>query len=210
MYKVYINDTPLYLCTAGDLAFLPAASPSVMVARYPGKAKYLLNYADLMEKSQRYDHVIVYSDDLPKLWEDFRSQYSYIPAAGGLVFNAKGQALLIYRRNSWDLPKGKVDEGESIADAAVREVMEETGLQNVERLQELGTTFHTYREKREKRVLKETFWFVMKTSDEALVPQQEEDIEQAIWTDLGSFLAGQHHMYRSIRQVLTNYLAEFH
>lgn len=207
MYKVYINDTPLYLCTTGELAHLPAPSPAVMVARYPGKPKYLLNYADLLEKSRRFDCIVVYDDDIAKLWADFLTLYTYIPAAGGLVVNTSGQALLIYRRNSWDLPKGKVDEGETMEEAAVREVKEETGLVDVQLQQSLGTTYHTYREKREKRILKETFWYVMRTSNDKLIPQAEEDIEQAVWVDLPAFLAEKRDMYRSIREVLTQYLA---
>ena len=51
-----------------------------------------------------------------------------IIAAGGLVFNDKNELLMIFRRGKWDLPKGKLDEGEDIEDCAVREVKEETGL----------------------------------------------------------------------------------
>ncbi|MBK8705620.1 MAG: NUDIX domain-containing protein [Saprospiraceae bacterium] len=194
------------MCTTVELAHLPAPSPAVMVARYPGKPKYLLNYADLLEKSRRFDCIIVYNDDVSKIWDDFLTLYTYIPAAGGLVFNTAGQILLIYRRNSWDLPKGKVDEGETMEEAAVREVKEETGLVDVQLQQSVGTTYHTYREKREKRILKETFWYVMKTSNDKLIPQAEEDIEQAVWADLPAFLAEKRDMYRSIREVLTNYL----
>jgi 8-oxo-dGTP pyrophosphatase MutT (NUDIX family) len=36
-----------------------------------------------------------------------------IVAAGGLVFNENKELLMIYRRSKWDLPKGKLDEGEN-------------------------------------------------------------------------------------------------
>ena len=62
----------------------------------------------------------------------FFSQYRTIKAAGGLVLNDKNEVLLIYRRNKWDLPKGKVDEEEKLRAAALREVGEETGLKNPE------------------------------------------------------------------------------
>ena len=54
-----------------------------------------------------------------------------IIAAGGLVLNEKNELLMIFRRGFWDLPKGKVDEGETLEQCAVREVKEETGLQNI-------------------------------------------------------------------------------
>ena len=48
--------------------------------------------------------------------------------AGGLVINKDSKVLFIYRKNKWDLPKGKLDEGENLEEAAIREVVEETGL----------------------------------------------------------------------------------
>src|SRR5215469_11706824 len=69
-----------------------------------------------------------------------------IIAAGGLVFNDKNELLMIFRRGKWDLPKGKLDEGESIEACAVREVQEETGL-NVELQSFIGLTYHEYFDK---------------------------------------------------------------
>ncbi len=52
-----------------------------------------------------------------------------ILAAGGVVFNDSGRVALIHRPayDDWCLPKGKLDKRESEMQAAVREVMEETG-----------------------------------------------------------------------------------
>ena len=51
-----------------------------------------------------------------------------ITAAGGKVINPKGEILFIFRNNKWDLPKGKAEDNESIADTAIREVKEEVGI----------------------------------------------------------------------------------
>jgi len=53
-----------------------------------------------------------------------------IHAAGGVV-SRHGEVLVIHRPkyDDWSFPKGKLDDGESWEDAAVREVEEETGLQ---------------------------------------------------------------------------------
>jgi 8-oxo-dGTP pyrophosphatase MutT (NUDIX family) len=107
-----------------------------------------------------------------------------IIAAGGLVFNDKNELLMIFRRGKWDLPKGKLDEDESIEACAVREVQEETGL-SVELQNFIGLTYHEYFDKYSQQdVRKETHWFKMHAPDvQQLVPQTEEDIEEIEWVD---------------------------
>lgn len=202
MYKIYINETPLLLFDAGKGAQLPTVSPQEMLIRYTGKAKFLLNYADMLEKTRRYDRVIIYAEDYEKLVEDFKGNYKILEAAGGLVYNETGEVLMIFRRDFWDLPKGKIDPGESKEQAAVREVEEETGLQNIQLGSQLTETYHTYRTKKGKRILKRTYWFRMDAPNQKLIPQAEEDIEQAIWQDLDTFLATSPVIYKSILEVL--------
>jgi 8-oxo-dGTP diphosphatase len=52
-----------------------------------------------------------------------------VRAAGGVVVR-DGRVAVVHRPkyDDWSLPKGKLDEGESFEDAALREVEEETGL----------------------------------------------------------------------------------
>ena len=109
-----------------------------------------------------------------------------IIAAGGLVQNSKGEILLIYRRGFWDLPKGKLDAGESIPDCAIREVQEETGLKSIELGPFICTTTHAYYDKwLSKEVEKHTHWYAMLSlANETLVPQTEEDIEKIEWVPM--------------------------
>src|ERR1700712_23652 len=83
-----------------------------------------------------------------------------IYAAGGLVINEKNEILFMFRRKVWDLPKGKVDPGESNEEAAIREVAEETGLRQIVLHEPLINTHHTYEEKG-KMIRKQTHWFRM-------------------------------------------------
>ena len=104
-------------------------------------------------------------------------------AGGGLVFNEKGELLMIFRRGKWDLPKGKLDNGETIEQCAIREVKEETGLIKVTIGEFIDVSFHDYFDTYlDEDVIKETHWFVMKAiGEQKLIPQVEEDITEIKW-----------------------------
>lgn len=104
-----------------------------------------------------------------------------IAAAGGIVENEEGKILLQYRRGKWDLPKGKLDEGETLEECAIREVEEETGLRSIQLGELVGITNHFYTE-RGGDINKETYWFAMKVgAPQKLTPQTEEDILELRW-----------------------------
>jgi 8-oxo-dGTP pyrophosphatase MutT (NUDIX family) len=112
-------------------------------------------------------------------------------AAGGLVENENGECLFIFNRGKWSLPKGHVEKEEEISDAAVREVIEETGLISVELLHSLDSTYHTFFDERKKRPwrLKRTFWFKMfATKNQTLTPQLKENIEDVQWISKADWL----------------------
>jgi ADP-ribose pyrophosphatase YjhB (NUDIX family) len=114
-----------------------------------------------------------------------------IMAAGGLVENEKGELLLIFRKKHWDLPKGKLDSGESLEECAVREVEEETGLKNVQLGELIDVTLHQYEENGES-ITKKTAWYKMRdSSGDTLTPQTEEQIEEIRWvapSELGPYM----------------------
>lgn len=125
-----------------------------------------------------------------------------IIAAGGLVTNDQGDLLMIYRRGKWDLPKGKQDEGESIAACAVREVEEETGLKQLILGDSLGITLHTYVQDGV-TVEKETHWFKMQApGSQPVVPQAEEDIEKAEWVNKTALNGHLQNTYANIAEIV--------
>lgn len=133
-----------------------------------------------------------------------------IKAGGGLVFNEMDELLMIFRRGFWDLPKGKLDEGETIEACAIREIQEETGLQQVTLGKFIGITQHQYFDKYiNKNAIKESHWFKMTTSSgEVLTPQTEEDITEIRWvnkTELPIYLAKS---YPSIVEIVNKYLTQ--
>jgi 8-oxo-dGTP pyrophosphatase MutT (NUDIX family) len=116
-----------------------------------------------------------------------------IIAAGGLIVNEKNELLMIFRRKKWDLPKGKLDEGESIENCAIREVKEETGLTPALYGGLIGLTYHDYFDKLSKEeVTKETHWFGMRVFGiQKPIPQAEEEITEVKWVkknELGKYL----------------------
>lgn len=203
MYTIYINETPLLLKEAAGMPKNSIGDAQNVVARYAGKPKHLSGYIDMLEKTNRFQSITLYAEDYEKLVSDFFSLFKLIEAAGGLVLNPAGEILFIYRRGFWDLPKGKIDKGESPSEAAIREVCEETGIKQLDLGAELKITYHTYREKDGRRILKRTYWYRMKTEEVALHPQVEEDIEEAVWMSLPAFFSGEEkRVYRSILEVL--------
>ncbi len=203
MYKIYINDIPFILSADLSLAQQVPGDKTQIVARYNGSPKIFLNYADMLEKGRQLDSITIFSENLEQLWVDFCSNFKLIEAAGGCVFNAHDELLVIYRRGSWDLPKGKIDPGETPEQAAVREVEEETGIGEISLGNFLGHTYHTYRDPKERRILKRTYWYRMQTPQKDLTPQTEEDIEVAEWVYPGPFLdQPKLEIYRSIKEVI--------
>ena len=67
------------------------------------------------------------------MWKNLLRCFPLVEAAGGLVQHANGKVLFIHRNNRWDLPKGRIEKGENEIDAAVREVIEETGVKRSDR-----------------------------------------------------------------------------
>lgn len=113
-------------------------------------------------------------------FDNFARNFRIIHAAGGIVRNEQEAILMIFRLDKWDFPKGKVEAGEQYAEAAIREVEEETGLKDITLGEPLPSTFHTY-ELRGEPILKETHWYAMRAHSQSLTPQTVEDITEAVW-----------------------------
>lgn len=205
MYKIYINETPLVLISSEELEQNIYPRESVLIVAYSGRKKHLLNYIDNLEKSGKYEAVVIHSPEVKQLFSDFKSLFKTVKAGGGLVTNEDGRILFIFRRGFWDLPKGKLDPGENYKVASVREVQEECGLVNVERKEKLITTYHVFKTRSKQRMLKKTKWFHMTTTDKELIPQEEEDIEEARWRNLGEFLQSGDLAYKNINDVIFTY-----
>ena len=119
--------------------------------------------------------------DAKAFFKQITKSITVIKAAGGLVKNERKEYLFIYRNDKWDLPKGKIEKGEKIAECAVREVEEECGIKVKKLGKKIGKTYHAYIYRGEV-VLKKSYWYKMRCEGfDKLKPQKEEGITDARW-----------------------------
>lgn len=206
MYEIHINDSLLTLVPNTQQGDGYQRLPDALQLHYHGPKKHLLSIVDTLEKTNHPRQIILVADDVEKLFRHFSSLFRRIEAAGGVVRNKKGRVLTIFRRKIWDLPKGKLDPGETFKEAAIREVLEETGLKSVKLTGFLMGTYHMFRTRKRGRALKYVEWYSMKTKHMDLKWQVEEDIEDARWVKPKSLLNGEYKVFSNIRDVVKCYV----
>jgi len=176
MYKVFINEKVVILTDSFDLELL---RNGMLYFQYDDFEE-LHFVLDLLDGNADLEGIIIHFDDMDVLWADFRAHFREIRAAGGMVLNSNGDLLMIHRLKKWDLPKGKCEKHEDADACALREVEEECGITDLKNVGKLMNTYHVYSQGGF-RILKTTAWYKMSSDQLALVPQREEDIEEAIW-----------------------------
>jgi ADP-ribose pyrophosphatase YjhB (NUDIX family) len=166
MYKVFINDKPIILTSS----FQNEETFSVQLFK-----RTVVDEVIYRLKNENIEGIVLHCDKLEQDWENFKNNFKVVFAGGGLVTNENQDILFIYRNDKWDLPKGRIEEGESIDTTAIREVEEECGIKDLQIKQKLITTWHIYYQNQ--YCLKETHWFLMDSNYKGeLKPQVEEGI----------------------------------
>lgn len=199
--KIFLNDRPLILTTR-PAAYLQQYPEASAFAHYEGAfPKHFRLAAEALEAGEAKG--VLLSDAQPEsLLEGLGKRYKQVDAGGGLVRREDGAALFIFRRGCWDLPKGKLDKGETMEECAIREVQEETGLKRLVLGRFLCDTYHVYGQGG-KELIKHTAWYDMQANGyEPLIPQADEDIEEARWVlpaDVARIAAKS---YAAIREVV--------
>jgi ADP-ribose pyrophosphatase YjhB (NUDIX family) len=172
MYKVFVNERPLILTNK--------------LSEISNSKYFLLNENAIQEaidalKKKKLEEAFIYHPNHEEILKKFTNKIPLVVAGGGVVTNKKGKVLFIYRNDKWDLPKGKLDKGESIEECALREVEEETSVKKLKIENFLKTTYHVFT-KNGKYKLKEVHWYAMKTSYKGkLEGQKSEGIEKVKW-----------------------------
>ena len=200
--KIYFAHKPVFLCNEIDKTIHEYIHhpDAVFVDEITGPAIKSLLHEIVKEE---FHAGILWNEDLDKLKKAFFKHFKPVTAAGGLVENEKGEVLLIFRKGKWDLPKGKLDKGETIEQCAVREVEEETGLKDIVLKKLITITYHTYDEFG-KHILKDSHWYNMNVNGkQTIVPQTEEGITEIRWVKKKDVKDYFNHIFPSVKDVLT-------
>jgi 8-oxo-dGTP pyrophosphatase MutT (NUDIX family) len=199
--KIYFNEKPLFLCDrmTDEIKAYAHHDDAVLIDDFSHPAVNSMIHE--MRNPKVHAGIFVH-DNFEELRKAFWKKFHLVKAAGGLLRNDEGRILMMLRRGKWDLPKGKLDPGETLEQCAVREVGEETGLHEVRLDGPLLVTYHTYDENG-KHILKETHWYRMKASStEPLVPQSEEQITGLRWVDIAGLKPLLQHTFPSVIDVV--------
>ena len=197
-YKIFVKQNPLFL--TDNLDSFRDDKGALLIELKNGADVF--DPVEYLEGDPIHDKVVFYGPSAEEQLSILSNVFHYIDAAGGLVFNKKGEVLVMVRNGIWDLPKGKIENSESLEKAAVREVKEECGIKKLEIKKKLLTTYHTYIQNDE-RVLKATHWYEMNCGDpQNIEPQEEEGISHLQWMNKEELEKIFEHTYANLHDLL--------
>ena len=178
--KIYFNEKPLFLCDEVDDTLQPYIHHDDSIFIDELNTHTVKSMIHEMQVDKIHAGVFLHPD-LEELKKAFFKKFTLVRAAGGLVENENNEWLMIFRRGKWDLPKGKLDEGETLEACAVRELVEETGIRDLQLRAPLMQTWHTYHEGA-RYILKESHWYYMQApAAQSFSPQTGEGITEIRW-----------------------------
>ena len=166
-----------------------------------GEKDELIELLSIFQHLAKIKTLYILHDNVDNLFDEIKTSFKIVEAAGGIVKRKDGMMLAIFRRGKWDLPKGKVEKGEFYKQTALREVKEECGLNDLEIGNKLMDTYHVYAEN-DKLILKRTVWYdmILKGEEEPTV-QTAEDITDFMWFDYNSVKEIMKNTYESLKDI---------
>lgn len=197
MHKIYFDRRTIIICRPEE-ATLSDPNAVEFHFKHPSDISALV---EMFELSSTLEKIYIPSAEPEDCYRKICGEFREVNAAGGLVENRRGDYLLIKRDGLWDLPKGHQEAGEDIKVTALREVQEETGVDDLRLGDLICVTDHCYKRNGIWH-LKHTWWYRMyylKPLD--LTPQTEEDITKAAWVAKSSLPPFLKNTYPSIKEV---------
>lgn len=197
MHKIYFEKRCIIICPPDEQTL---SDPNAVLYNI-GTNDDISTLVELFETSDTLARIYIPAENIEDTYRMICSEFVEVNAGGGLVSNRRGDFLLISRNGLWDLPKGHQDPGEDISVTALREVQEETGIDQLIPRGLICVTDHCYR-RDGKWHLKHTWWYDMLYTDPTeLTPQREEDITKAAWVARSSLPPYLLNTYPSILEV---------
>ena len=196
MYKVFVNDKPIILTDSlkNNNTYPVYIFKEVVIDEILHKLK-----------TGNTKGANLFCANLPEDLKAFKKHFKVVHAGGGLVLNSEKEILFIYRNGIWDLPKGRVEKGESIEETSIREVEEECGVSGLQIVQPLLRTHHIFFLD-QKQQLKITDWFLMDIDfNGKLAPQLEEGITEVVFKNKEATAKVMKHTYANIKLVIDAY-----
>jgi hypothetical protein len=193
-YRIFINDNTLFIADV-----LPEQAEKIQQLEIQDFD--LQTFYKKLKNGSKKSYIFL-TKNPKETFKKLKKDCDIIKAAGGLVESVNGNYLFIFRNKKWDLPKGKLEDGENMKETAVREVEEECGIKVFKREEKLCKTYHVY-PIGANLVIKKTNWYKMKVKGEPkLIPQKEEGIDKAVWLDKKEISPVLKNTYPSIMEVL--------
>lgn len=206
MYEVFLNEKKIVITQPGNISFVKETVKTENLHSVEGVKNWFLDFA-----ASKTELAVLTHPSPVVFWTTlFLPVFKLIPAAGGIVFR-NNKLLFIYRNGKWDLPKGKIDKGETTREAAIREVAEECGIEGHRITKVLPSTFHAYQLPYAKShvqwILKETHWFEMIYANSFNgTPQIKENITEIRWFEKNELDEVFTNTYENLKSAITNYM----
>ena len=204
MYKVFLNLRLITIAAPGNIT---KNNPAHFFDK-PISKEAIKSWFNYFINSNLKEVALTYSEP-DTFFRIFRSIFTELPAAGGVVLR-NDKLLFICRKKIWDLPKGKIDRGESAKEAALREVEEECGIVGHRITKSLLSTYHIYQStnkyEQAEWIFKETQWFEMSYSgDNHGTPETAEEITRVKWFARNELEEAWSNTYGNLKQVIQIY-----
>ncbi|NIK72917.1 ADP-ribose pyrophosphatase YjhB (NUDIX family) [Thermonema lapsum] len=214
--NLFLNDIPVFIrnnttCTDNStfdtILYSPTADTTLahrgrLCLVEPSQETILQIIEQLAKEYNPFIYFLeIRTSKIERIVKNLKKQFLYLEAAGGVVYAPTCESFLVIKRlGKWDIPKGKIEAGESPEKTARREVAEESGVAaEIEHF--ICDTYHTYKIGNQ-IVLKKTYWYLLKAAEcPPPKPQTEESIEEALWVPYEKISSFFQPTYTSIRFV---------
>jgi 8-oxo-dGTP pyrophosphatase MutT (NUDIX family) len=209
MLKIFFNSKPLFIVSqiTSEVEEYLHHEDTIFIDEFNSHTvKAMLHEMGL----QKIHAGVFLHEDPVAVFNAIKKKFTFVQASGGFVHTDDHDVLLIFRRGKWDLPKGKLDDDEDLETCALREIKEETGLQQIKSEGKLSTTYHTYHQDG-RYWLKESHWFLVHSAKQnQFVPQLDEDIEKCLWVPIDQLAPYMENTVGSIIDVVTAGVKRLH